>query len=127
MKYLSAEDILIIHAKIIESTGGANGVRDVNLFSSIIERPKTNLFKDNKFKTVFDKAAVYLESISRYHVFIDGNKRTAFASSAYFLFINGYSLEADKNESLNFVLNVATGLNDLKMSSDWLKKYSKKI
>ncbi|TSC78517.1 MAG: hypothetical protein G01um101433_182 [Parcubacteria group bacterium Gr01-1014_33] len=40
MNYLSAEDVLVIHARIIGETGGAHGVRDTHLLGSIVERPK---------------------------------------------------------------------------------------
>lgn len=38
-------------------------------------------------------AATYLNSIALDHPFLDGNKRTALASSLTFLFINGFEID----------------------------------
>ena len=125
MKYLSGEDILVIHSEIIDSTGGAHGLRDVNLFLSIIERPKFSSGGRDMHPDVFAKAAVYLEALARYHVFVDGNKRTALATAARFLFLNGYELSASNEEAENFMLRVV----EEKLSSEniarWLRKNAK--
>jgi death on curing protein len=42
--------------------------------------------------------------MSQNHPFIDGNKRTAFAVTYTFLAINGARLEADSDETQDFVL-----------------------
>jgi death-on-curing protein len=45
-------------------------------------------------------AATYLNSIAINHPFLDGNKRTALASSLTFLFMNGYEIEESYDEEL---------------------------
>ena len=76
MKYLTAEEILVIHSEIIDKTGGLHGTRDVGLLMSIVERPKSKFSGQELYKGIFKKVAVYLESLAQYHVFADGNKRT---------------------------------------------------
>ncbi|MFP4022786.1 MAG: type II toxin-antitoxin system death-on-curing family toxin [Candidatus Paceibacterota bacterium] len=127
MKYLSLQDVVVFNALVIEATGGKKGLRDAYLLKSLIERPKTKLFGEEKFETVFDKAATYLESLARYHVFVDGNKRTALIASSRFLFLNGYRLTANNREAGRFVLRVATGEESLETIAIWFKKYSEKI
>ena len=85
MQYLSAADIVGVHDRIIEETGGMLGVREENLLQSIAERPKTSFGGVEQFPKFLPKAAVYLESIATYHVFLDGNKRTALTAAAVFL------------------------------------------
>ena len=126
MKYLKGEDILIIHARIIDATGGLHGVRDVNLLASLVERPKSEFGGKEQFRGVFQKAAVYLESITQYHTFVDGNKRTAVASAARFLGLNGYELTATNKEVEKFVLRVVTDKLDIKTIASWFKKHSRK-
>lgn len=125
MRYLSEEDILVIHAHVLEASGGSDGVRDAHLLGSLVERPKVALFGAESFPTVFEKAAVYLESIARYHVFLDGNKRTAMSASARFLFINGYELEITRKQFVVCAIEVAVGKKSLQDIALWLKKYSK--
>lgn len=127
MKYLRAEEILIIHAFIVDQTGGRHGVRDVGLLASAAERPKTKLYGKQQFPGVFMKAAVYLDSLAHGHVFIDGNKRTALATSARFLHLNGYVLTATNIQFENFILKVVKEKLDLEVLADWFKEHSKKL
>ena len=127
MRYLTGEEILIIHSEIIDKTGGSHGIRDTGLLLSIIERPKTAFDGEELYKGIFIKAAVYLESLARYHIFIDGNKRIGLAASGRFLFLNGFELTATNEEAENFVLGVVVKKLDLETIAAWFKKYSKKI
>ncbi|KKW07265.1 MAG: death-on-curing family protein [Candidatus Kaiserbacteria bacterium GW2011_GWC2_49_12] len=113
MYYLSAADILAVHDRVIEETGGSLGLRDTHLLLSIAERPKTSFGGTEQFPDVFTKAAVYLESISMYHVFIDGNKRTA--------------LTVAGAESEKFMLAAAQHQKTLKDIAEWLKKRTRRI
>ena len=107
MKYLKAEDILVIHSEIIDETGGLHGVRDIGLLMSIVEKPKSKFGGKDLYVGIFKKAAVYLESIVQYHVFLDGNKRTGALSAARFLFINGYEFIPTNKDLEDFVIKVA--------------------
>ncbi len=126
MKYLSAEEILIIHAAILDETGGLHGVRDVNLLDSAAHRARVSFVRRELYKTVFEKAAAYLHSLAMNHVFLDGNKRTSIASSARFLDLNKYVLEADNKEIERFVLSVVIEKLEINDIAKWLKKHSRK-
>jgi len=78
------------------------------------------------YRTVFDKVAVYFESIVQYHVFIDGNERSGIAVVARFLSLNGYEFSATNESVVAFVLKVATEKTPLEFIASWLKKNSKK-
>lgn len=127
MKYVTAEDILVIHARVIEETGGIHGVRDTGLLISLIERPKTRIGGEEAWKDIFQKAAVYLDSFVRYHIFVDGNKRAGIVVAARFLFMNGFELTASNRELEAFVLRVATEKPEIEQITTWLKKHSIKI
>ena len=127
MKYLTPQDILVIHAQLIDETGGSHSVRDVELLISLTERPKGKFSDKILYKDVFKKAAVYFESLVRHHVFIDGNKRIAVTTAARFLFLNGYELYATNKEVEKFVIDVVIKKHSIKTITAWLKKHSKKI
>lgn len=127
MKYLTVQDILVIHAKIIEATSGAHGVRDINLLMSLAERPKTTVFGEEMYKNLFQKAAVYMESLARYHVFTDGNKRTALGATDRFLFLNGCEFSPSNKEAEEFVLDVVVKKLDIPTIANWLKTHSKNL
>lgn len=124
--YLDSEEILIIHAKIIDATGGAHGVRDMHLLASMAERSRMAFAGKELYPTIFDKAAAYFESAAFHHVFVDGNKRTAIAIAARFLFLNGYELTATNNELEKFVLTAVQEKHELAIVSQWLKRHTEK-
>ena len=126
MRYLSGEEILVINAKIIDETGGAHGIRDIGLFLSIIKKPETTFDGKELYGGVFKKAVVYFESLAKYHVFIDGNKRTAIGATARFLFINGYEFIATNKEVEDFTLKVVSSKIDLENIAEWFEKNMRK-
>lgn len=62
--------------------------------------------------------------IATSHAFIDANKRTAFASCATFLELNGYEINADTDEIVETALRIADKNHDNRMDFpevvDWL-------
>ena len=120
MQYLTAEEIVAIHDRVLEETPGSFGVRDENLLHSIAERPKTSSGGEEQFPTLFLKAAVYLESLATYHVFVDGNKRTAITVVGVFLHINAYELELDIEKTEEFILAAAQKQISLTEIAEWL-------
>lgn len=127
MKYLTPQDILVVHSEIVDATGGSHGIRDIGLLISATERPKTSFYGKEAYQTVFEKAAVYVESLESYHVFIDGNKRTGIAASARFLFMNGYEFTATNKALENFVLRVVTKKLTIPQIAKWFKENSGKL
>ena len=127
MKYISSEDILVIHARIIDAIGGSHGVRDIGSVASVSERPKMKFGGKELYPTVFGKAAAYFESTAFFHPFIDGNKRTAIALAARFLSLNGYLLDVSNTAMEKFVLEAVVHKYDISKISDWFKKNSKKL
>lgn len=99
--YLTLGDVLAIHAHQIEKYGGSHGVRDHGLLESALYRPQTGYYAD-----VIEEAAALWESLGQNRPFIDGNKRTAFASAYSFLFINGMRMTANSQQAQVFVLKL---------------------
>lgn len=124
MKYLTGEEILVIHSEIIDETGGLHGIRDAGLLISIVARPKTAFGGRETYKTVFEKAAVYLESLAKYHIFVDGNKRTAIVAAARFLYLNNFEIRAANKNVESFVLKIISEKLEIKIIAKWLKKHS---
>ncbi|MFN8672769.1 MAG: type II toxin-antitoxin system death-on-curing family toxin [Candidatus Sericytochromatia bacterium] len=109
--FLELEEVLKIHAQLIEAHGGSHGVRDTGALISSLETPKSGFGDEYFHKSIFDKASAYLFHIAKNHPFIDGNKRIAFACADVFLLLNGYRLKGDKfleNNYYDFVIEVAS-------------------
>ena len=109
MRYLTAEQVLFIHARLIAETGGEHGVRDLGMLLSAVARPQASFDQADLYPDVFTKAAALLESLIGNHPFVDGNKRTGISAAGLFLRQNGYRLSASNQELETFTLRVAQG------------------
>lgn len=125
MYYLTTEQILFIHARLISETGGMHGVLDLGLLQSAVSRPQATLEGQELYPDVFSKAAAIMESLIGNHPFIDGNKRTAITSTGLFLRINGYRLTADNQQLEVFTLQCAQRSIPLKQIALWLENHTK--
>ena len=92
MNYLSPHQVLFLHARLIEETGGSHGVRDMGLMLSALGRPQATFEDEDLHPTIYEKAAVLADSLINSHPFVDGNKRTGIGAAVLFLSINGYVL-----------------------------------
>lgn len=118
---------MIIHASIIDKTRGLHGVRDINLLGSLKERPKMQFGGKELYGDIFKKAAAYFESCAYHHIFSDGNKRTAIAIAARFLYLNDCELRIANELMERFILEAVEQKYELEKIAAWLKKHSKKV
>ncbi|MEW6739105.1 MAG: type II toxin-antitoxin system death-on-curing family toxin [Nitrospirota bacterium] len=126
MKYLLVEQVLFIHSRLIDETGGSHGVRDLGLLQAAVSRPKATFGGKDLYLDIFHKAASLMESLIKNHPFIDGNKRTAITSVGIFLQRNGWLLETSQKELERFVISVAAGNASFDDIVKWFKQYSSK-
>ena len=119
--YITLEEILRIHFQVIEDYGGSHGVRSENRLQSVVNAPKQEVFGQEQYKTIFDKAAVYLRNIIGDHPFTDGNKRTAVTVCGIFLARNKKPLIARPTDLEDFTVKVATEHLNLEQIASWLK------
>lgn len=118
-QYLTPEQVLFIHSRLITETGGEHGVRDLGMLLSALGRPQAT-FEE---KDLFSKTAALMESLVQNHPFIDGNKRTAITTAAQFLRINGYRLMVANEEMVRFTLACAQSQLELDVIADWFRQF----
>jgi len=115
--WLDTSIVLDVHAEQLALFGGADGLRDAGLLESALARPV------NKFAygetNLAALAAAYGFGIARNHPFVDGNKRTAFASIIVFLGLNGIDFDVAPEAATAIVLGVAAG----EISEDGLARW----
>ena len=91
-EFLSLEDLLdIVSALTI------GPVRDLGLLNAAALRPQTTLMGRDAYPSTAAKAAALLESLTKNHALIDGNKRLAWAACSVFLSLNALEI----NESIS--------------------------
>lgn len=117
-EWLEIEIVLDIHAEQLALFGGPEGVRDQGLLESALARP-VNKFTYGE-SDLAALAAAYAFGIARNHPFVDGNKRTAFATMIVFLGLNGLDLTATSEEATAVMLSLAAGEIDEAVLTRWI-------
>jgi death-on-curing protein len=125
MHYLTPEQVLFIHSRLIAETGGEHGIRDLGLLQSAANRPRATFDGNELYPGIHQKAAALIESLINNHPFMDGNKRTGITAGAMFLRLNGYHLTVSNKELEEFTLSIASGGQSIKTVTEWLEKNSK--
>ena len=111
--YLTEEELLAIDDVLAEDAAGTSdpieppGVRDRNLLSSAVNRPRTSLGGQLKYSTVEMAAAALFHSVILNHAFHNGNKRTGLVSMVAFLDANKMTLTCDQSELFKITLRTA--------------------
>lgn len=127
IRYLTPEDIRIIHDQILRRYSGVKGEREPGLIDFMADKPKQELYGQELYPGLFLKGAVYLHGFSVAQYFADGNKRTGTACCLTFLYINGYKLQATNEELFDVVLKVANKQMDLSELAEWLESKATKL
>lgn len=120
-KWVDRDYVLAIHERVVDATGGAQGVRDMNMLESALAKPEMHYAYEKP--DVFDLAALYATGIARNHPFVDGNKRTAFATAGLFLEKNGHELRVERdNEQQALFERMAQGHVDHVQLAQWYRE-----
>ena len=102
--FLTVDEVLAIHAVLISTFGGPEGLRDPGLLESALYRPRTGYYAD-----LAEMAAALFESLLMNHPFVDGNKRVAFFATDVFLRLNGYWLRVNPDKAHQFLIGLLEG------------------
>ncbi len=127
IRYLTPEQVLFIHNRLIQGTGGAPGVRDISMLLSALGRPLATFEGKDLYDGIFSKAAALMDSLVRNHPFMDGNKRTGIVAAVLFLQLNRYSLAVTNEEMVRFTLAFAQSQVTLEDISAWLQQFSVRL
>jgi death on curing protein len=107
--FLSVENVLTIHTRMIKEFGGKPGVRDRGLLESAVAMPAATFSGELLHQGLPAMAAAYLFHLCKNRPFLDGNKRVAVVAAEIFLNLNGMRLDAGNEELKHLCLGVAGG------------------
>lgn len=91
MNYLSAENLVEMHAVLLERYGGEEGGGHRGEGYEGVEAV-VQAVRNSYYETLEELAAAYAVYVVQGHVFMDGNKRTGYAAMRTFLEGNGSKL-----------------------------------
>jgi len=101
IQFLSVDEAIAIHERLIERFGGTSGIRDRGLLESALFRPQTGYYDD-----IAELAAALFESLILNHAFVDGNKRVAFFVTDIFLRLNGWKFSVETEAAHIFIVGM---------------------
>lgn len=117
---MAKEQILLLHAQLIEATGGSDGIRDVGLLESALESPFQSYGGEELYPSIQAKAARLCYGLVKNHAMIDGNKRIGAHAMLVFLALNGYEIEYTQKELADLILDVAGDRGEYEDILQWL-------
>ena len=118
-KYLTKEEVLVIHESSINEFGGLHGLRDENSLESAIMRPQSGYYQN-----INEEASALMESAAINHCFVDGNKRISFFATDVFLRLNGYFINCKTKDGYRlFIENLENNSFQFENILKWLSKH----
>ena len=125
MYYISIDEVLALHRRIIETSGGSMGLLNRSGLESAVEQPHHGTFDGQYFyPTVIEKAAALCFSLIQNHPFVDGNKRVGHAAMEAFLNGNGYEIAAAVDIQEQIIWRVASGDVSRDQLVRWLEEHA---
>ena len=123
MQLLTLEQVLTLHQRVIEQSGGATGIRDRGILESALAQPYMSYDGQDLYPTLIEKVAALGFSLINNHPFVDGNKRIGHAAIEVTLLMNGYEIQASVDTQETVILAMAAGKMDRESFLEWLQKH----
>ena len=123
MKSMSLDNVLLFHQKIVAKTGGSDGIRDIGLIESALNRGFATFGGEELYKEDELKVAAISHGLIRNHGFVDGNKRIGVAVLVFLLKLNSINIRYTQQELIDLGLSTAEGKKDENDIYEWIIKY----
>ena len=124
MIYLTQNQVLKLHDKIINEFGGIHGIRNEAALQSALANPLQTFAGLDLYPSVIDKAVQLCFGIIKNHPFLDGNKRLGLHLMLFLIHINGLKIDIAHDELTGIIFKVANGTFN---RQDFLQALKEKI
>lgn len=99
MRYLTRNELLDLHAYVLERYGGLLGIKSQDRLQTVVQTPSQQLFGAELYPDLASKAAVLVYLLVKSHPFLDANEMTALLALLRFLELNGATLHPEVAET----------------------------
>ena len=123
MRYLTLNETLELHRRIIAQSGGAPGVLNLSALESALAQPQMTFGGNDLYPTLVEKTAALGFSLIQNHPFVDGNKRVGHAAMEVFAVLNGFEIIAPVDEQEQIILSTAAGRLSQPDLTAWLRDH----
>ena len=125
MRHLSLTEVIWLHDRLIQTSGGTSGIRDLGQVDAAVAQPRATFDGADLYPDLIAKAATLCFGLVRGHGFVDGNKRIGHAAMELFLALNGVSLDADVDDHEQIILTVADGTASRDQLEVWVRAHTR--
>lgn len=125
MIWITADDAISVHSRVIQISGGIDGIRDRAGLEAAISAPLQSFGGRDLFPTVIEKIARIGYGVAANHAFLDGNKRIGAMLMQLLLKWNGFHLELQSGELAEMFISIAAGSSDEATLSQWIQEHLK--
>lgn len=123
MVWITVEDAIKIHNRIIEATGGVDGLRDRAGLEAAVSAPLQSFGGVDLFPSKIEKIARVGFGLASNHAFLDGNKRIGAMMTQLMLKWNGYQLNLKQGELADMFIAIADGKKDDQDLLLWIQNH----
>ena len=124
MIWVTADDVILIHSRIIQTTGGIEGLRDRAGLEAAIAAPLQSFGGEDLFPSDIEKIARIGFGLASNHAFLDGNKRIGAMMTQLLLKWNGYQLHLKQGESADMFIAIADGTSNEQDLLNWIQEHT---
>jgi len=117
---LTVEEVLLLHRKLLASTGGSAGLRDRGLLESAVWSVHASFGDVERYPSVEEKAARLAFALVSNHAFVDGNKRVGMLAMLMMLALNGVTLHYTQADLVALGLAAADGTAGYEEILSWI-------
>lgn len=123
MIWITADDVIALHSRVIEKSGGLDGLRDRDILESAISAPLQSFGGKELFPTALEKISRIGFGLAANHAFLDGNKRIGAMVVQLLLKWNGYVLHLQQGELADMFIAIADGSAKEEDLLRWIKQH----
>ena len=123
MIWVTADDVILIHSRVISVTSGIDGLRDRPGLEAAIAAPLQTFGGQELFPSDVEKIARLGFGLASNHAFIDGNKRIGAMMTQLLLKWNGYRLILAQGELADMFIAIADGQKTEQELLTWIQNH----
>lgn len=109
MIWITADDVIQIHSRVIQRSGGMDGLRDRASLEAAVSAPMQSFGGQDLYPTTVEKIARLGYGLASNHAFVDGNKRIGAMMTQLLLKWNGFQMSLRSRELADMFIAIADG------------------
>ena len=109
MIWITADDVIQIHSRVIQRSGGMDGLRDRASLEAAVSAPMQSFGDQDLYPTTVEKIARLGYGLASNHAFVDGNKRIGAMMTQLLLKWNGFQMSLRSGELADMFIAIADG------------------